>query len=83
MKKKKTVYVNLKSDEWISVLLFNQTKTGITKGCNKNTGKISFNIWQTTDYISSVPFTSHTEGYACFKIPTLLKTLKGTLIVFS
>ena len=30
-----------------------------------------------------MPFTSHTEGYACFKIPTILKTHQNTLIVFS
>ena len=29
------------------------------------------------------PFTSHTEGYGCFKIPSLLRTSRGTLIAFS
>jgi sialidase-1 len=44
---------------------------------------VAFNSWDNTTFVSSVPFTSHTEGYACFKIPTLLRTLKGTLIAFA
>jgi Neuraminidase (sialidase) len=66
----------------MSILLYGESKQDLKK-CNKITGKISFNIWKPTSYISSIPFTSHTEGYACFKIPTLLKTAKGTLIAFS
>ena len=33
--------------------------------------------------MSTIPFTSHTQGYACFKIPTLLRTHNKTLIAFS
>lgn len=55
----------------------------MNKKCNKLSGRLSFNTWNQTSYISSIPFTSHTEGYACFKIPTLLKTSKGALIAFS
>ncbi len=75
--------VNLKSNQWFSLVMYNETKQGINKGCNKATGRIMFNIWNETKYISSIPFTAHTEGYACFRIPTMLKTSKGTLIIFS
>lgn len=83
MKNSKKTYVNLKEGEWLSILIFQENKAGIDNKCSAQSGRISFNTWNTTTYISSIPFTSHTEGYACFKIPTLLKTDKGTLIAFS
>jgi len=67
----------------LSILFFNQKKDESFPKCDKQTGKLSFNTWNPTNYTSTIPFTSHTEGYACFKIPTLLKTQKGTLIVFA
>ena len=83
MKKTHNSYLNIGSDQWVSLLLFQENKPGINKKCSRPTGKLSFNVWNKTKHISSVPFTSHTEGYACFKIPTLLKTNNGTLIAFS
>ena len=73
MKKTHNSYLNIGSDQWVSLLLFQENKPGINKKCSRPTGKLSFNVWNKTKHISSVPFTSHTEGYACFKIPTLLK----------
>jgi hypothetical protein len=60
MKTAKSSYVNVTKDEWLSVLLYPETKTGINKKCQQKSGRISFNAWNKTAYISSIPFTSNT-----------------------
>jgi len=57
---------------------------GQAKKCGgKETGLLRWNTYAKTEYTSSIPFTTGTEGYFCFKIPAMLLTSKGTLIAFS
>merc|ERR1711963_1213923 len=78
--------IEVNASQWISLTYHTDEKKspfGIGFPCGKGTGRLHWNVWRETNYISSVPFTSRTEGYFCFKIPVLLKTAKGTLIAFS
>lgn len=56
--------------------------------CGKPTGRLRFNSWDAitandTALATSVPFVSQQAGYACVKIPSLLRTTRGTLIAFA
>ena len=71
------------SNAYVSLLLSTAEKPGAFHACSKYTGRLHWNTWEATPHVSSVPFTSGTEGYACFKIPSLLRTAAGTLLAFS
>mmetsp|Transcript_75750 Transcript_75750/g.239556 ORF Transcript_75750/g.239556 Transcript_75750/m.239556 type:complete len:511 (+) Transcript_75750:3-1535(+) len=76
-----TSHIDLGADEWLSLRLSRETKDhGF---CNKASGRLSWNTWRPTGFVSSVPFTTGTEGYACFKIPAMLTTQAGTVIAFA
>lgn len=80
----KKTKVNLKPREWLSLQVRAEVKDFLGLGlCGKTTGMLHFNVWEETNYVSSVPFTTGTEGYACMKIPALLRTNKDTLIAFA
>ena len=55
--------------------------------CSKNSGRLRWNAWigsNRSQYeTTSTPFSSLQKGYACVKIPVLLRTSKGTLLAFS
>lgn len=74
----------LKAGEYISLLVQQGTKRFQSIFlCKQSTGRLRWNTWTQTSYISSVPFTTGTEGYACFKIPALLSTSSGLLLAFA
>ena len=75
--------LHLDEFQWFNVLIYPDNKDGPLNLCEATSGRLTMNIWNHTEFISSIPFTSHTDGYTCFKIPVLLSTLKGTLIAFS
>jgi len=67
-----------------SVQLYGEEKYGsIFSKCKKQTGRVRWNSWDSTSYKTSVPYTSDSEGYACFKIPSLLRTDRGSLLAFA
>merc|ERR1712070_307246 len=85
MKSTQSKAVTLASKQWLSLLVYTEPKDGplhISWLCGKPTGRLHWNLWSTTDYVSSIPFTTNTEGYDCFKIPALLRTGAGTLLAF-
>ena len=55
--------------------------------CGKMSARLRWNTWkpsnQTVYRTTSTPFTSLQRGYACVKIPVLLRTENGTLLVFA
>jgi len=66
-----------------SVRMTQEVKAGFLDTCEENSGRIKWNSWAPSPHQTSVPFSSHDEGYACFKIPVLLRTNEGSLIVMS
>eukprot|EP00933_Yihiella_yeosuensis_P067913 TRINITY_DN73056_c0_g1_i1.p1 TRINITY_DN73056_c0_g1~~TRINITY_DN73056_c0_g1_i1.p1 ORF type:complete len:530 (-),score=84.67 TRINITY_DN73056_c0_g1_i1:35-1567(-) len=75
--------LNFDSSEWLSLTLLPVEKKDCFLTKHKVSGRLYWNTWKTVDYISSVPFVTGTEGYACFKIPAMLRTEAGTLLAFS
>lgn len=78
--------VKLAQGHWLSLLIYPEPKSGplhLSQLCGKPTGRLHWNTWKKTPFVSSAPFTSKTEGYACFKIPALMWSSTGTLIAFS
>ena len=52
--------------------------------CTTTSGRLHWNTWSKTAYRTSVPFTSGADdGFACVKIPTLLRTHAGTLVAMA
>eukprot|EP00443_Scrippsiella_acuminata_P052804 CAMPEP_0115435028 /NCGR_PEP_ID=MMETSP0271-20121206/33450_1 /TAXON_ID=71861 /ORGANISM="Scrippsiella trochoidea, Strain CCMP3099" /LENGTH=290 /DNA_ID=CAMNT_0002860477 /DNA_START=9 /DNA_END=882 /DNA_ORIENTATION=- len=82
---RKYTTVRLHKSQWLSLQVYPDTKLDALQigWCNKMTGHLRWNTWDSTDYASSIPFTTATDGYACIKIPALLRTSKGTLIAFA
>lgn len=74
----------LEAMQWLSLQVTQDKRTGLS-GLFKSglAGRLRWNGWQHTSYLSSVPFTSKTEGYACFKIPSYLLTKRGALLAFA
>lgn len=79
--------VDLRAGQWLSVQLAQLDPRGAVgrTGCcaGKSSELVHFNSWAQADYLTSIPFTSGTDGYACFKIPALLATQRGTLLAFA
>lgn len=46
-------------------------------------GLIHMNTWKEAEESTSVPFSSGSDGFACFKVPALLVTNAGTFIAFA
>ena len=68
------------------VRLTGGVKSGAFGACKALTGRIKWNQFQPTppaDKITSVPFSSFTEGYACLKIPALLRLSSGVLLAMA
>jgi sialidase-1 len=81
-----TAHVKLAAEQWLSLHVTAEKKDtpfSILPGCFEPTGRLAWNKWVETNYTTSVPFTSNTEGYNCFKIPALLRTVAGALIAFT
>eukprot|EP00930_Biecheleria_cincta_P087173 TRINITY_DN76423_c0_g1_i1.p1 TRINITY_DN76423_c0_g1~~TRINITY_DN76423_c0_g1_i1.p1 ORF type:complete len:628 (-),score=79.70 TRINITY_DN76423_c0_g1_i1:358-2241(-) len=76
-------YIAVSASQYLSVVWWREKKPGVLGFCKKDSGRIKLNRWAPTSFISSVPFTQHTEGYACFKIPALLATAQGSLLAFA
>eukprot|EP00928_Gymnodinium_smaydae_P039255 TRINITY_DN26849_c0_g1_i1.p1 TRINITY_DN26849_c0_g1~~TRINITY_DN26849_c0_g1_i1.p1 ORF type:complete len:607 (+),score=67.53 TRINITY_DN26849_c0_g1_i1:40-1860(+) len=74
--------VKVAENQWLDLLFFIQEKDGFLDACRKDTGRLHFNLWSPTPHVSSVPFVTGTEGYACFKIPSMLATQAGSLLAF-
>lgn len=76
--------INMAAGQWISLQLGLESKN-FPSGfiCDEKSGRLRWSVWKSTDYVSSIPFTTGTEGYACFKIPALLQTIEGTFIAFA
>lgn len=55
--------------------------------CSKMSARLRWNTWrqsnQTVYTTTSTPFSSMQSGYACVKIPALLRTENGTLLAFA
>jgi len=82
----RSLVVNASANQVISMQLptgINENFLGFMGFCNLASGLPIVNTWDRTDYISSVVWTSDTEGYACVKIPSLLRTHNGTLLAFA
>ena len=77
-----TSSLSKKSTDW-SILLTQEKKAGLLDACKAQTGRLKWNIWENATYETSVPFTSHADGYACMKIPVLLRTTKGALLALA
>lgn len=79
--------VHLASNQWFSVELTtaNQNNVFGPLGCcgGKPSGFLHMNTWREADYDVSIPFTSGTGGFSCFKIPAMLRTHNGTFIAFA
>jgi len=76
--------LRLGADQWLSIGLEQGKIYSPIRRCHRHmSGYLRLNKWSPTDYVSSIPFTTGTEGYACFKIPALLRTQQGTLIAFA
>eukprot|EP00929_Paragymnodinium_shiwhaense_P109423 TRINITY_DN7583_c0_g1_i1.p1 TRINITY_DN7583_c0_g1~~TRINITY_DN7583_c0_g1_i1.p1 ORF type:complete len:716 (-),score=145.99 TRINITY_DN7583_c0_g1_i1:371-2518(-) len=66
----------------VSLTMWRAAKSNLA--CSSQpSGRLRWNTWKATDYLTSVLFTSHTDGFSCFKIPAMLRTQKGTLIAFA
>jgi sialidase-1 len=76
--------MNLEAFQWFSLMLYPEVKSpdGFGLICGKMTTRMRWNRYANTQYVSTIPFVSRTEGYDCFKIPAMLVTQAGTLIVF-
>mmetsp|Transcript_235 Transcript_235/g.535 ORF Transcript_235/g.535 Transcript_235/m.535 type:complete len:675 (+) Transcript_235:214-2238(+) len=74
------VSFTVKASQWLSLQVIKNTDD---EDCSTYTPELKWNSWDDTDYLSSVPFTTGTEGYSCFKIPAVLHTSNGTWIAFS
>lgn len=55
--------------------------------CSKMSARLRWNTWRSSNKTvyktTSTPFSSMQSGYACVKIPVLLRTKNGTLLVFA
>ena len=51
--------------------------------CGSTSGRLKWNGWAASDRWTSVPFSSGSDGYACLKIPALLRTRAGTWLAFA
>lgn len=70
--------------QWWSLQMVPKDKKGpLYDRCEEPTGRLHWNSWEATRDPASVPYTSNTEGYACFKIPALLHTQRGSLLAFA
>lgn len=73
----------LAREQWLSLQLLRGKRAGVASFFQPGVaGRLKWNTWKATDYISTVPFTSGTEGYACFKIPAYLRTAANTVLAF-
>ena len=76
--------VSLKEpSSWWSVRLTQDVKSGFF--CGRTSGRIKWNSWRSSpaEHESSVPFSSFEDGYACMKIPSLLRTHDGSLLALA
>jgi len=71
-----------KSSVW-TVTITQDVKNGPFVACGVTTGRIKWNIWEPTLQLTSIPFSSRTDGYPCVKIPVLLRTHNGTLLAMA
>ena len=51
--------------------------------CSAVTGRIKWNTRQLAPYVTSVPFSSFSDGYSCMKIPVLQRTASGALLAMA
>mmetsp|Transcript_6615 Transcript_6615/g.24664 ORF Transcript_6615/g.24664 Transcript_6615/m.24664 type:complete len:700 (+) Transcript_6615:133-2232(+) len=81
----KSVDVNVAKSQWVSLQVNTKIKSGFFGFgfCEEESGMLHLNVWSPTSHVSSVPFTTSTDGYACIKIPALLRTGNGTMIAFA
>lgn len=79
----KLLTMRVDAGQWVSFNFYREKKEGLLGTCKRDSGRLQFNVWSQTDYVSSVPFVTGTEGYACFKIPALLSTQAGSLLAFA
>ena len=59
-----------------------QVTTSSKPFCSKPTSRLRWNAWQPSEN-TSTPFVSRQHGYACLKIPVLLRTEKNSLLAFA
>lgn len=75
---------SLAPTQWLSLQLWAENRSWEQLSVGSGlAGRLKWNTWNSTDYISSIPFTTGTEGYTCFKIPAYLRTSAGTVLAFS
>ena len=82
MGRDQTAELSTASSTW-SIRLTVEMKAGTFGTCGKATGRLKWNTWEPASYTTSIPFTSGDDGYACMKIPVLLRTENGTLLAFA
>jgi len=69
--------------QWLSLQVWQENRSWDLVSAGGLAGRLKWNTWNHTDYISSIPFTTGTENYTCFKIPAYLRTSAGTVLAFS
>ena len=68
----------------LSLRLTSESKSSL--GCRDLSGRLKWTGWQEQPPAAdptSVPFSSYANGYACLKIPVLLRTRAGSLLAFA
>jgi len=80
MSEHQSMYMHVGRSQWLSLQVI---PMAASESCKDGSAQLKWNVWSKTDYVSSVPFTTNSEGYACIKIPALLRTSNGTFIAFA